>query len=96
MDQFHLPGYTVTELNLEVIEPEKFEMSHNDHINYTSACVVIGLCVISFILMLYGGWLFSNGLASSSDVLISIAIPLVAAVVIAFRNFWRNLPCKTK
>lgn len=65
----------------------------NDHI---SACVVVGLAIISFILMLYGGWLFSNGLASSSDVLISVAIPALTALVIAFLNFWRNLPCKTK
>jgi len=65
----------------------------NDHIN---ACVVVGLALISFILMLYGGWLFSKDLASSSDVLISVAIPALTAVAIAFRDFWRNLPCQTK
>lgn len=59
---------------------------------YIQACAVIGLCIISFLLMLYGSWLFSNDLATVKDVLISVLLPLIAAALISFEMFLEKLP----
>ena len=67
-------------------------MRKDDHINYISACVLVGLCIISFVLMLYGSWLFLNDLATAKDVLISISLPLIAAALITFEMFLEKLP----
>lgn len=61
---------------------------------YLKASVVVTLCLISFMLMLYGAWLFSNDLATLKEVLISVSLPLIAAALIAFEMFLRNLPSK--
>jgi len=60
--------------------------------NHIQASAIIGLCLISFILMFYGAWLFSNDLATAKEVLISVSLPLIAAALIAFEMFLRNLP----
>lgn len=71
-------------------------MRKYDHISYLADCAVIGLTLIGAILLFYGAWLVDQGSTTIRELFITVAIPLVFAVVIAFIDFWRTLPCKTK